>query len=370
MGAKPLTALLRSTKRLQSFSLVLLGMHVSGGITHHLRLWPLGMQLLDVIFGLDGLRELCIVGIELPLWEWAMKNPGVRVGSSLELFRCEYVSPGLANKTLSEHEENFHFENLDLRKVKRLRFCLSIQDRSRSVPARAPQCIETNTKLQAMLGRCEALEELWVCNMLQFVPFYSTNHCLFRARETLKRLRICSSSGMESPLLGANPPPEQLRAKQVRVIADLKVLEVLETTSNWVPWTIESSSIQLLTFIDEPVNYSSVCPGDRPNSLAINASNFVDAVMPDMLPALKVIVYTSIDYWENHFRCDRPILPCMDRSSLAYLATEKEDRMHGGDNQIGEKCRRISMKELKYRYPGLYDGNWEGQLWDESYRFW
>ncbi|KAJ6260114.1 hypothetical protein Dda_4335 [Drechslerella dactyloides] len=379
MDVLALATLLGKLQQLRSLSLLFQEVH--GLPVHFLLPWGEGEELLDSIFRLDKLRELCLYGNDLPFGRWAVQHPDQRFGSALTMFQFECVDRGEPDGLLCDQDDKFYFGTLDLRNVRRLHLCLGVVYSGPNSLSQDERYIYRNVQLNALLNRCQVLEELWVCNLPQVTKFKPNNHCLFRARETLKRLRICSSDWVDMNFIDGYLNETQYRERQRDVIADLKALQVLELTVKWLEWDIRSDSLQLVHILNEPIGSyedprsrdeitrpSAPPPRSREQPLRSRghaASVFIKLVHPDFLPALKAVILSDTELYEehNHYRRFGLIQSKNSDNWPTVYLTDKE-------LWVDEDPECISVRELGYRYPWLYDGRWEGKLWDESRRFW
>lgn len=195
-------------------------------------LWADGIKLLDTIFGMKSLRELSLLGNDIPIGYWAEANPNRRVGKGLTLFRSEVVDRGDSDRKSCDRDDLFCSHALDLSTVKRLHFCLGIIYFDDSIPDQIPRYVSRNNNLQSLLAECEQLEEFRSCNLPQFPKFDPSNHCFFRVKDTLRQLRICCCDwyGMED--MEGFLTREQHEEREKSIIAELAALQILKVPVN------------------------------------------------------------------------------------------------------------------------------------------
>ncbi|KAK6504600.1 hypothetical protein TWF481_006539 [Arthrobotrys musiformis] len=354
-------------------------------------LWTDGINLVDTIFGMKSLRELSLLGNDIPLGYWAEANPGKRVGNGLTLFRAEVVDRGDGDREACNRDDLFWSRSLELTTVRRLSFCLGIIFFDESITDQTPRYISRNNNLQSMLAGCERLEEFRCCNLPQIPEFDPTSHCFFRAKDTLTRLRICCSDWFGMDDMEGFLSRDQHAQRETKILSELTALKILEIPVSWpVKWYISSKSLELVHVLREP-KYN---PGDYDSDeeddeddlddldnilkvptrvlfLQTKAQQFAKITQPHFLPSLKVLVFSKINYFRDHCHTRRFEGVQGDRTEFLPLAysVEREDNSelpYGVAEPLG-------FKEMEERLPWLYDGMyWEGRFWDESqgYRFW
>ncbi|KAK6535641.1 hypothetical protein TWF694_002096 [Orbilia ellipsospora] len=343
-------------------------------------IWNQGVLLLDAIFGIKSLRELILLGNDIPFGYWANGNPNKRVLGGLTLFKTETVDRGDSSDIFCNLDDKFFFECVNPRTFKCWHFCLGVIYPSFDfADSQYERYVHRNNKLQKLLAECEALEELRVCNLPQMSDYNPANHCLFRARDTLKRLRICSNDWYGMNFLDPWMNEHQYQERQTKIIQDLTALQVLELTINWLDWNISSDSLQLVHILREPdymdwleqdlrptIDEHVLVP-NRASFLTQRATQFFRLVKPSMLPAIKVIVFSHLHFFEEHCNGKRynNIQDDTPQRYPMFFALNKAPK-----NAFDIGTGQISASELEFRYPWLYDGSWEGKPWDDSSRFW
>ncbi|KAK6360119.1 hypothetical protein TWF730_006272 [Orbilia blumenaviensis] len=347
--------------------------------------WASGLELLDTIFGMASLRELSLLGNSIPLGYWAEANPGKRVGKGLTLFRAEGVDRGELDGQMCARDDMFWFHSLDISTLKCLSLCLGVIYTAESNTSQHARYFERNNELRRMLTECGPLEAFRSCNLPQLTEFNPLDHCFFRVKDTLRKLRLCCSDwfGME-PFEGYLTH-ESHSAAERDIIAELKSLQILELTVNWLEWHISSESIQLVYILREPrFDPSAYDSADediedldaflrapaRDVFLQVRAQQFAKLTQQTMLPSLKIVMFGKTNYFRDHCHTMRFDGEQGDRQEypvLAYLVEREEDT----DLPYGV-AEPITFREMEVQYPWLYNGTWERKVWDETrnYRFW
>ncbi|KAF3290806.1 hypothetical protein TWF970_000069 [Orbilia oligospora] len=351
-------------------------------------LWPDAVRLLDTIFAMKSLRELSLLGNDIPIGYWAEANPSRRVGKNLTLFRSEAVDRGDADRRSCDRDDLFWFNALDMSKVKRFQHCLGVIYFEKSIPDQVPRYLSRNNNLQSILADCEQLEEFRCCNLPQIPDFDPSNHCFFRVKDTLRRLRICSSDWYGMDDLPGFLTEEQHQEREKSIISELNALQILELTVNWPRWYISSKSIQLVHILREPRYNPADFDSDdedededdtldallkvptRALFLQARAQQFAKITQPKFLPSLKVVVFSKTNLFREHCHTRRFEGIQGDREEYLPLAYSVE--MEGESDLPYGVAEPLSFKEMEEQFPWLYDGVWEGKFWDESrgYRFW
>ncbi|KAF3137446.1 hypothetical protein TWF594_007573 [Orbilia oligospora] len=300
-------------------------------------LWPDAVRLLDTIFAMKSLRELSLLGNDIPIGYWAEANPSRRVGKNLTLFRSEAVDRGDADRRSCDRDDLFWFNALDMSKIP---------------------------------------------------DFDPSNHCFFRVKDTLRRLRICSSDWYGMDDLPGFLTEEQHQEREKSIISELNALQILELTVNWPRWYISSKSIQLVHILREPRYNPADFDSDdsdededdtldallkvptRALFLQARAQQFAKITQPKFLPSLKIVVFSKTNLFREHCHTRRFEGIQGDREEYLPLAYSVE--MEGESDLPYGVAEPLSFKEMEEQFPWLYDGVWEGKFWDESrgYRFW
>ncbi|KAK6500973.1 hypothetical protein TWF506_003731 [Arthrobotrys conoides] len=349
---------------------------------------PNGVNLLDTIFGMQSLRELSLLGNDIPVGYWAEANPNRRIGKGLTLFRSEAVDRGDADRKSCDRDDLFWFNALDMSTVKRFQHCVGVIYYEKSIPDQIPRYTSRCNNLQSILADCERLEEFRCCNLPQMQEFDPLNHCFFRVKDTLRRLRICSSDRYGMDNMTGFLTQEQNEDRENSVISELNALQVLELTVNWPRWYISSKSIQLVHILREPRFNPADFESDdeyededdafdallkvptRALFLQAKAQQFAKITQPTFLPSLKIVVFSKRNYFREHCHTRRFEGIQEDREEYLPLAYSVKKEV-GSDLPYG-MAELLGFKEMEEQYPWLYDGAWEGKFWDESrgYRFW
>ncbi|KAK6345697.1 hypothetical protein TWF718_007606 [Orbilia javanica] len=350
--------------------------------------WPDAIKLLDTIFGMKSLRQLSLLGNDIPIGYWAEANSEKRVGKGLTLFRSEVVDRGESDRSVYDRDNLFWFTQLDVSTLKSLHLCLGILFTNDSSTDKLSRFVSRATNFQNLLADCEHLEELWCCSLPQIPEFDPSNHCLFRAKDTLKRLRICCSDwwgmGMDGFLT-----KEQNEERERNIISELTALRILEVPVNWpVRWRIKSDTIELVHILREPRFNPADFDSDEEDEdedddldiflksptrilfLQKKAQEFARVTQPKFLPSLKIVVFNKINYFREHSYKRRFEGVQGDREEYPPLAYSVERE---GDSDLPYGVAEpLSFKDMEEQYPWLYDGRWAGRFWDESrgYRFW
>ncbi|KAK6528539.1 hypothetical protein TWF281_009780 [Arthrobotrys megalospora] len=347
-------------------------------------LWAHGLELLDTIFGIESLRELSLLGNNIPLGYWAQENRRKKVGKGFTLFRSEAVDRADGDSAMCDKEDLFWFENFDPTTLRRWSFCLGIIYMEVS-ERQTVRYVTRNNRFQKLLASCEHLEELRVCNLPQMMEFSPNDHCLFRVKDTLRKLRICSNDWYGMDFLDQYITGDTYHDRQKNIIAELKALKVLELTLQWLNWDISSQSLELVHILREPepshIDYGSGDPDahevdtvlqlpPREIYLQEQAQRFAKLTQKDFLPSLKILMFSRLSFYREHCHAVRFEGTQLDHRDYAPLLFSVE--IEGESDLPYGVAEPISFREIEYRLPWLYDGKWQGKIWDESqrYRFW
>ncbi|EPS44122.1 hypothetical protein H072_1836 [Dactylellina haptotyla CBS 200.50] len=380
LDVQPLINLLGQLKHLQSFDIRFREQNPVPIV--YPTIWNDGIRLLDAIFSIESLQQLSLLGTDIPFGYWAGGNPNRKIGVGLTMFKTETVDRGDPDGSMCDLDDDFFFERFDPQTLKCWHFCLGVIYSDPDIPTQYPRYVDRNNKLQKLLADCSRLKELRVCNLPQMSDYTPTNHCLFRVRDTLRRLRICSNDWFGMDFLDPWVTKGQYRERQKKIIADLKALQILELTINWLDWDISSESLQLVHILREPDQSEGredlafdlteeTIPIPTPARylfLEEKANEFISHVKPTLLPSFKILVFSHLNFFEEHCHHKR-------YSGIQMEMPERWPMVFSFDGGVTEefsngRATGISVSDLKFKHPWLYDGSWEGQPWSGSRKFW